>query len=65
MEDCIDELNDFHFKKGKFSLPKFEKNHTLHDDENNYFIVYTDWLIKKCDSYNKQDLEKNRDTPFY
>jgi hypothetical protein len=60
MEDCIDELNDFHFKKSKFSLHAFEKNYTLHDDDD-YFIVHTDWLIRKCDSYNKEDLEKNKD----
>jgi hypothetical protein len=62
VEDCIDDLNDFHFKKFKSNLPTFEKNYALHDDEeDDYFIVHTDWLIRKFDSYNKQKFEKNRD----
>jgi hypothetical protein len=44
MEDCIDE--------------NFTSQHD--DNEENYFIVHTDWLVRKCDGYNKQDLEKNR-----
>jgi hypothetical protein len=44
MEDCIDELNDFHFKSPKSNLPSFEKKFTSGDDDNEeyYFIVHTE-----------------------
>jgi hypothetical protein len=62
VENCFDDLNDFHFKKPKSNLPAFEKKFTSCDEnEEDYFIVHTDWLIRKCDGYNKQDLKKNRD----
>jgi hypothetical protein len=32
VEDCIDELNDFHFKKPKVNLPTFDKNFTSKND---------------------------------
>jgi hypothetical protein len=62
MENCIDDLNDFHFKKPKVNLPTFDKSFTskVDDNEENYFVVHKDWLIRKCDGYNRQDIEKNR-----
>jgi hypothetical protein len=64
VENCIDDLNYFHFKKLKSNIPTFEKKHTPYDDynEDDYFIVHTDWLIRKCDNFNKENLEKNRDS---
>jgi hypothetical protein len=29
VDDCIDELNDSHFKKRKYNLPTFESNYKL------------------------------------
>jgi hypothetical protein len=62
VKDCIHYLNDFHFKKSNVNLPTFDKKFTSTEDDNeeDYFTVHTDWLIRKCDGYNKQNLEKNR-----
>jgi hypothetical protein len=55
MEDCIDDLNDFHFKKSKVNLPSFDNNFKTQDNDNeeNYFIVHMVWLAGNCDGYNK------------
>jgi hypothetical protein len=56
MEGCIDDINDFHFKKHKSYILK--KDYTLKDNNDDYFVVYMDWLIRKCDIYNKENFEK-------
>jgi hypothetical protein len=58
VEEVVDDLNNFHmnFKKESF-FPSLQSDHV---NENNYYKVNMNWMKKKCDSYNYQDMKMGR-----